>query len=265
MKISEIAKRIVKTAAGLSAIAVICFALLFFIVKYEIFTLPDFIKEIFVKTPETVPKSEPDEEDIFTVLKSPDAYCDKYTFTELTIKAARSLLSSISEPATFYRESQVTLRDGADEMTSLCKIYKDKEKFKLYISGEDERTVIHSGGKTYIWTSLTGKSVVYNSDSFSYCEETGICDISYFLSEGDNALSEIRLAQTNYGSYLYISFTYEPLNQREEYIISLDYGIVDRAYCYESDKLVYTMKTDKFTPVESLDLDAQAFEIPISK
>lgn len=66
-----------------------------------------------------------------------------------------------------------------------------------------------------------------------------------FYQTPDNTLSSYSLAQTELGSVLEITFTstLENYTQLQKYWLSLDYGIVTRAECYEDNVLVYLMET----------------------
>ena len=98
-----------------------------------------------------------------------------------------------------------------------------------YNDGKENKTTLKKGG--FDIQSDTGIIMMHDrffSDNASYADDE-------FYS----------VAYSDFGSVLYFEFftNIENISQKECYWLSLDYGVVIKAECYESDKLVYSLET----------------------
>lgn len=88
---------------------------------------------------------------------------------------------------------------------------------------------------------------------FDVSESCGfILDVDAFLKSGF-VLDKASFSQgvNEFGSYITIAFVndFEGLKQTEQYTISLDYGVVISAFCFENESLVYSMTTQELSSV----------------
>ncbi len=127
------------------------------------------------------------------------------------------------------------------EVTS-AKIYDSNEKLlKEIVSDEENVNIIEFNGEE-------SSSIELQKGAFNIYEECG-----YILTAKEFIESGFKLTSADFGQYekdgnVYISVSFENSkynhSQQMKYVISLDYGVVIEAYCYENGEIVYEMTTE---------------------
>lgn len=170
-------------------------------------------------------------------------------YPEISHDKVKELLAAVEIPDSYYwyYESFIYSARRSRESDGILKFENGDYRIEIYSpDGNLKKTVIETAGSTLVQTyeSTASKSVEFSAQSVSAFSEAGVPEAATFISSGgeDYAYS---LIESEYGTLLYAEFTSEKdgYRQNEEYYISLDYGIVVQAYCYENDMLIYSLKT----------------------
>lgn len=167
-------------------------------------------------------------------------------FPDITHERVKELLSAVVPPERYCWYYTTTLCSSAKNLTRNgiliygggdCKIEVYNEGSILY------KTVSLRGGS--LFTEQNGVETELPSDKNSVFTEAGVVSLSSFLEDSGEDFS-YTLAESDYGTLLFASFAVEKgsYRQTQEYYISLDYGIVVRADCYENDTLIYHLETN---------------------
>ncbi|MBE6681515.1 MAG: hypothetical protein E7600_04425 [Ruminococcaceae bacterium] len=242
---------------GIAVNVVLVLVLLLFIViglnKIGVYDLPDRVEKLIgtYKEPQDVSiKSN-------SGLDESIEYNDKKTVvtpvSELTYENARSLIEEIEAvksyrhemTAEYYDESQVALLQNisfeSDNGISHAVVTDG--------AGNSLKTVSENDGIISVTMFSDGNEsvITYPKSNFDITDECGfIITADNFLSS-DYELDEASFYLENgtYGSELTITFetVMGDYSQTEVYTLSVDYGVVVYAECYENDKLIYTLKT----------------------
>jgi len=137
-----------------------------------------------------------------------------------------------------------------------------EESYLVYIIGNRYRVEssdavkIFDGEKLYL--STAAYKLVTENSSFSVFSELGIPDVDYLISVQDN----LRYIDTGNESSVFVIRQEE--NLTEQYLLSLDFGILTEGVLYEDDTLLRSFLVKNFN-ILNPDLDMETlFEIPES-
>lgn len=167
-------------------------------------------------------------------------------FPDITHDRVKELIRAVIPPERYcwYYTSVLYSTDGSLSRKGILIYDNGDYKNELY-DGEDTliKTVSLRDGELFV--AQNGIETALSADSTTFFAESGISETASFLSEEGEEFS-YTLAESDYGTLLYADFTVEKgaYRQRQEYYISLDYGMVVRADCYENDSLIYHLETN---------------------
>ena len=174
------------------------------------------------------------------------------TASDITYENARLLLKNISPSDNYIHEITVEYyNDGKSYYGEKIKVVRNKGLYSANIYNSNSK-IIKS-----IKEKETSFVVSYNDDSKNNAEfpkgTFNISDECSFILNADNfltgsfSLNEASFSVSNgaYGGEITIVFdnVLDGYIQKEKYVISLDFGVVISAECYENDELIYKMKT----------------------
>jgi len=248
----ETGRRIAFISITAVILVAVIYAILLFIAKFDIFPMPQGLKDIILFFERNEEESQ-ELDKIYEILRDPEKYEGKYEFSSLSLSNISSLLNQLREPDVFYRKSKVTYYYGEESISYTHQVYKDGDRVRIDTASEDiSKTVIHSDGDTLIRYPETGDEVLYeNNSTFSYLEETGILGIVSFTSmEGSGLSTFLNITRGPSGSTISFRFNTktpdgEPL-YTEEYEVSLNNGLVLSAKVFSGGEPVYTLSTTEF-------------------
>ena len=179
---------------------------------------------------------------------------DKITVVpDLTLDNVYSLLDDVEPDDNYYHEVTTTLY-GQNNTKKISSAYVTKTdgKYDVIIYNQNSEIVkrIRQTNDTVSISNFdeNGKEIitVAKGADFDIQSQSGVV-ITHkaFYETPDNTVSTYALAQTDYGSFLEITFTstLENYSQIQKYWLSLDFGVVTRAECYEDNALIYLMET----------------------
>ena len=122
--------------------------------------------------------------------------------------------------------------------------------------GNVVKQIVSDSENTTINTLVNGniKTTSYPNGKFDFSAETGaIITHEAFFEAADDPQYSFKIEADDLGTVMLIEFTsvMENYSQRQEYTLSLDYGVVTEARCYENGSLIYELTTNSLsrTPV----------------
>ncbi len=176
--------------------------------------------------------------------------------SDLSRESLEDMLLEVSTAEAYYQELDVTVYDGdGKSLTTKATVSLEDGNYDVSLyssSGARYKRVTENGDSVQISAyDNKGKEskTTLSKGGFDIQADTGIIMThDRFFSEntsfGENE-SEFSVAYSNFGSVLMFEFytTLDDYSQTERYWLSLDYGVVIRAECYEEDNLVYLLET----------------------
>jgi hypothetical protein len=194
--------------------------------------------------------------DIYSALAEQKSSDKVSVVSDLSREHVIKLLEEITVSENYYQEYNVSIPDNIgvsfdSKATVLCRdglydvslysnsgnIYKrvvesenTVEIYNFDSAGKESKTTLNKGG--FDIQSDTGIIMTHNrffSDYASYDPESEFYSVAY----------------SDFGSVLYFEFLTEidEFSQKECYWLSLDYGVVIKAECFEDENLVYSLET----------------------
>ncbi len=241
---------------GIVANAVLVLALLFAIMiglnKIGVYELPNFVERI-IGTSEVVDSGQDvGDTNVYSTVnyKVSDSASEEISLNSNNIK---NLVMNIT-PAENYRQSiyVVNYSDDAEKNEKMSIVCKGGYYDIIVMDSDGHliKNVSESDTKTSV-TVLSTDGVLENFEvdkgSFSVWEEVGIIlnSNNFISSDYELAETDFMVQYGDFGAEAIFEFVtdFQNYSQREIYTLSLDYGIVISAECYEEDVLVYSMKT----------------------
>jgi hypothetical protein len=190
------------------------------------------------------------DEKIYSSLDN-EAFSDVHSYPEISHQTVKSLLSSLSTPEIYYWYYNSTIISSSKERTvnGIMKFNNGSYMIENFAGSSDGtllKTIIEENGVVTVQTYSNARTSTaeFDSSSTNAFIEAGVPDITTFLSdEGENF--NYSLHDSEYGKILYAEFVSEKnsYSQEQRYYISLDFGIVIKAECYENGRLVYDLST----------------------
>lgn len=208
------------------------------------------------KTPPSPPNVNEFDEAIYNSLALAGVE-DELLLAELTAENAVNAIKQINTNQDYYAVFTVERFSGANHHVTENTVWKNKNRYRAEISGDDNKVIISDASRVKITNKKLGTSnILENGGEFTCESQIGAVDISYFLDNADNQLIVASFAETagrNGGNIIYVEFYYPDFDQLEKFYISADYGVVLAAETYTSDELTYRLTTQRFTPDYSSD------------
>lgn len=179
---------------------------------------------------------------------------------KIGINNLRAMLSSLETYENFYWECNSEVYSDTGSSVKECKLRVSEDRYNLEIFdvyGNVLKKYISNGVKTSISDYRSGiGSKMYQNGIFDFYSDASIISVDYFE---DNVFTEdnckIQLIEKDAFNLVSLIHTYERngTDIRNHYMISLDYGVVLFAQCYENDSLVYNFTTNSIHPLAGLE------------
>ena len=245
------------------ATLLVFFAIAFILlVRAELISLPNFLQGIFGNDEEIASETKHDDQEIFNFIGSaPDTETEFSDYPQISAENMNTLLNSLSAHKNFYWESVSKTFSSKAVVTKDCRSRISGDKYNVEILNEDgnvTKKFISNGKKTLITKYYQGssESSLYEAGIFDFYSDAGLISVDYFkdadFSDGN---CEIRLVENDQYNLVSVVHTYERngVTVKNSYGISLDFGVVLFAECFENDVPVFEQTTLSIYPVSSLD------------
>lgn len=234
-------------------ILILGFVVLFGIVATNIyFGGIDFNKKDKNDTPDIPGKVQlpGDNEKIYASLES-EKNEDSHVYPDISHETVKELLGALETPDIYYWYYNSTVISSTKERTTngILKYNNGTymiEKYSGDTESKLEKTVVLRDGVVTVQTYDRQQASVaeFNAETTSAFIEAGVPEISTFTSD-EGAGFRYSIHDSEYGKLIYAEFESKKENysQEQRYYISLDFGIVIKAECYENGSLVYALNT----------------------
>ncbi len=179
-------------------------------------------------------------------------------YPKITHENVKELLSKVQTPDNFCWYFRSSLYSDIGILSENGILLADGDNYKIEIYSKDnilDRSIIKEGNYVSVSTEANKyEPQTYSSTEFSLFSEAGVPDPSTFLENISDQFT-YSITDSEYGSLIYCSFQQAlgSYSQKEEYYISLEYGIVIKASCYENEKLIYSLETTALYELGSVD------------
>ena len=246
-------KNAVFSALNVLVIAGILLFILAGLVKIGIFEAPAFFKNIF--------KNEQHENthDIGSVEDFLDSPVPSQSHTvhsaKLNPENVKNMLSGLKIADQYSHDVHYSVISDKSTLTRRAYIMKkDNIHCAFYLSdnGNVEKQMIRNDSFTSVNTIKGGKlnSTVYSNGNIDFASQTGIIlTHEDFYAAADEPGYTFSINYDDFGTVMLIEFTSSmgEYSQLQKYTLSLDYGIVTEARCYENEKLIYELTTNSLS------------------
>lgn len=149
---------------------------------------------------------------------------------------------------TWYYKSTLISRDNAVSENGIFKCTDGTYRVDIFDGYNSLLKSVQDDGdiiSVQLFNNISGQGERdYSSDSISIFEEIGVPAVEDFINSDDSQF-DYSFVDSDYGKLLYAAFTTTSgsYSQLQEYYISLDFGLVVRADCYENEIPVYMLET----------------------
>ncbi|MHC1695040.1 MAG: hypothetical protein AB9835_07180 [Eubacteriales bacterium] len=236
----EALKRILPTAGIIALLAVLMAAVLIWMGRMEIITLPDFVMRVFSGQSPTEPTySVRDDGVIYEALENRPSDGLEIVLPDIKAEDALAMIRDIDNPSGLYIENTVTLYAGEAAKVTENRISLDAEKYRV-VTDSGISVICDGSNVSY---SDADKSYRYSADRHSVYDFAAMPDINAVMDILSSKTAHAELQRNSEDNYLYVEFVIDSLKQTEKYYVSLDYGVVVSAESYYGDKLVYSLTT----------------------
>lgn len=228
--------------------------------KIGVFSFSDFFRELFGLPERQVNVLPHDDGKIYQSLSDGKSGEDVTVKVSLTPENVKSLLESVTLADDYYQEAQYTvfaensqsIRRKAvirrtDALTSIS-LYDEAgtlfKRIEQLEKGVRVTNISSDGNET--WSEFPDGSISAEQESGVIMTHADFLD-GNLSSQFDE--SSYSVAYSSYGTVMLITFekSDEKYKRTQKYWLSLDYGVVVRAECYENDSLVYLLETLSLT------------------
>lgn len=175
----------------------------------------------------------------------------EYEFEYITLSSenVKKMLYSITPCDSFREEYSYTLYSSAGSVTrNICALKSSGIYCAFYLgtNGTPYRQIVRGDTITTVNTLSHGslQTAQFSTGNMEFPAEIGsVLTHSDFFSAADDPAYTFRLISDDYGSALAITFTSQigGYSQVQEYTLSLNYGVVTKAECYENGTLIYSL------------------------
>jgi hypothetical protein len=244
---------------GLAANILAVLLLLAFVVvglnKIGLYSLPESVERLIGIDKDSDALIDDDDEQVYSLIGNENKP-SSVSVAELDYTNARIILENLKPSQTYIQNVVVTHHFGNSGKIQNLSVIRNKGLYEIVISDSknvplktiketSHHVVINSG------ENEEEKGVVLPKGDFDMSSECGfVVNVDEFLKFSDslNQADFSKFSDDN-GSFLVVSFESELENilYSQQYTVSLDYGIVTKAVCYENEELVYEMITTSLT------------------
>lgn len=229
--------------------------------RANLIKFPGFIEKFLHTEQEITSDYSGDGQEIFKYIGKAGNTNQLSFYPEITIDNMNALLNSLEPHKNFYWES-VSETYYSDSATSKkCRSRISGDKYNVEILDKDEKTVrkyVSDGKNTAVSKPPYGESdsTVYMKGIFDFYSDASLISVDFFKdAEFSDDSCEIRLVENQQYNIVSVVHTYDRngVTVKNNYGISLDYGVVLFAECFENNIPVFRQSTLSIYPLTSLD------------
>ena len=244
-------KNAVFSALNVLVIAGILLFIMAGLVRIGIFEVPDFVKNLLgiADAENGISKGQS-----ASAFLSNEDNADNYEIytAELTSASVKKILSELKSADVYSHDVQYSVISEKRSLTKRAYVMKRNDVYcAFYLTGDGivEKQILEKDGITTVNT-LSGdsvKSTSYSGNHIDFAAQTGvILTHEDFFKAADEPGYSFKIKSDDVGTVMLIEFTSQngDYSQLQKYTLSLDYGIVTEAYCYENGELIYELTTN---------------------
>lgn len=166
-------------------------------------------------------------------------------FPEISHDKVKLLLKDVSLRESFCWYFKSTLYSSKKSVTEHGTVKFDSGNYRIELFDAAmslKKTIIQENDVVFVRTDT--ESSEFSAMFTNVFNEAGVPGVSDFVSSGEQDYV-FTLIESDYGTLLFAEFinSKNEYSIKEQYYISLDFGIVVRADCYENERLVYSLET----------------------
>lgn len=179
-----------------------------------------------------------------------------YVYPSLEHDNVKNMLSSVVPPENFSWYFTSELCSTSDKLSKHGILFYSSGEYRIELYDSNDKllqVVLTENGKIYCELDGKRSELSVADGENDVFVEAGMVSLNTFLNDTVDEF-DYTLVESDYGTLLYAAFssTKESYSQLQEYYISLDYGVVVRADCYENDMLIYHLETNAIYELETL-------------
>jgi len=225
--------------------------------KANLIKFPGFIEDMFYKEEPIVNEYTGDGTEILEYIGDATDIKELSTYPEITVENMNKLLNSLDTYENFYWECTSQTFAGNTSITRKCESRISGNKYNISIfdeTGAKVKSFISNGERTVVSKfPLYGESgsSVYHQGIFDFYSDAGLVSVEYFKDiDFSDKQCEIRLINEDKFNLLSVIYSYNRngIEVKNNYRISLDYGVVLFAECIENGITVYKQTTTSINP-----------------
>ena len=224
------------------------------LIKIGILEIPAFLQNLFaIEDSSHVNESNDLASDFLN--KSQDADTYEFYSASLTPESVKKILSGLKSSAIYAHDVQYSVFSQDNALTKRAYIMKNNDAycaFYLTNDGNVVKQILNKDGITTVNTLFGNslKTVSYEGDNVDFAAQTGaILTHEDFFDAADEPGYTFEIKSDDVGTVMLIEFTSQngSYSQLQKYTLSLDFGIVTEAHCYENDVLIYELTTNSLS------------------
>lgn len=229
--------------------------------RANLIKFPNFIEQFLNTKQETTSDFSGDGQEIFKYIGKNNSPDQLSYYPVITVENMNALLNSLEPHKNFYWESISETYYSGSVTAKKCKSRISEEKYNVELLDKDDKTVrkyVSDGTVTAVSKPPYGESdsTVYTRGIFDFYSDASLISVDYFKDADFSEDScEIRLIENGQYNIVSIIHTYNRngISVKNIYGISLDYGVVLFAECFENNIPVFKQSTLSIYPLTSLD------------
>ncbi len=230
--------------------------------KANLIQLPGFMQSLLHTEPEVSSEKIGNNTEILDYIGNTPENSDAFKeYPTISVDNMNTLLNSLKPHSNFYWESISETYSDEDTVKRNCRSRISGNRYNVEILDSDgniARKCVSDGVETFV-TKYSGNKVStssYNAGIFDFYSDAGLISVDYFKDRDFTSGScEIRLVENQQYKLVSVVYTYDRngITVKNDYGISLDYGVVLFAQSYENDKPVFKQITTSIYPLTTLD------------
>jgi len=230
--------------------------------KANLIQLPGFMQGLFHNEAEVSPENIANDTEILDYIgNTPESSETFKDYPEISVDNMNTLLNSLKPYDNFYWESVSETYYDNETVTKNCRSRISGSRYNVEIldpNGNITRKFVSDGVETFVtkYSGNNSSTSSYNAGIFDFYSDAGLISVDYFKDRDFTSGScEIRLVDNQQYKLVSIVYTYDRngITVKNDYGISLDYGVVLFAQCFENDKPVFRQITTSIYPLTNLD------------
>lgn len=216
-----------------------------------LYSLPESIEKLLGSAEESALGNDNNDEGVYSLIEG-STISSSVEVVELDYTNARTILENLKPSESYTQNVVVTHYFGNNSKTQNMSVarYNGLYEVAIYDSKNKPLKNIKETSHHVVISSLesdNGKDVVIPKGNFDISSECGfVVNVDEFLKHSEK-LDEGDFSQfsDDNGSFMIVSFDsdVDGVVYSQQYTVSIDFGVVTKAFCYEDEKLIYEMIT----------------------